>query len=235
MRLPTGAQQPRHELAREAPGAPRPGVGLPAHLRRPTGDRPREPRGHGSAGTPRRRLRCRPDGRGRLPGRSVVYLDIENGGQLPAHQVEYIKAWIDAVNNSPNVWPGVYCSKKGSAAQVAGFAPDIPICLWPAPTAPCHPRGRNPADGRVRPEQRDGSRRHAHGLPGCHGLAVRDEPELPRRPALARPGQPAGAGRRRRRLRNRERPVLRAGAGSRRGDPALPAHYHHNHTKEAYA
>ncbi|GAB6985835.1 glycoside hydrolase domain-containing protein [Nocardioides pyridinolyticus] len=80
-----------------------------------------------------------------FPVGSVVYLDIENGGQLPAHQVEYIKAWIDAVNNSPNVWPGVYCSKKGSAAQVAGFAPDIPIWVYgPRQLLPATPAGGTP-------------------------------------------------------------------------------------------
>lgn len=68
-----------------------------------------------------------------FPEGSVVYLDIENGLQMPANQVDYVRAWIDTVNASQpptGYWPGVYCSKKGTAAQVAGLAPDIPIWVY---------------------------------------------------------------------------------------------------------
>ncbi len=80
-----------------------------------------------------------------FPVGSVVYLDIENGGQMPANQVEYVKAWVDTVNNSTGshgYWPGVYCSKKGTAAQVAAFAPEIPLWVYgPRQLLPAVPPG----------------------------------------------------------------------------------------------
>jgi Domain of unknown function (DUF1906) len=58
------------------------------------------------------------------PG-SVLYLDIENGGQMPADQVEYVIAWISEIHHNSDYWAGVYCSHFKTAQQVADSATDI--------------------------------------------------------------------------------------------------------------
>jgi hypothetical protein len=54
-----------------------------------------------------------------LSSRSVIYLDIENGGTMPPHQLAYVKAWIDEVHKQTDYWAGVYCSHHLTAQQVA--------------------------------------------------------------------------------------------------------------------
>jgi hypothetical protein len=61
---------------------------------------------------------------GLAPG-SVLYLDIENGAEMPANQVRYVTAWIDEVNTNTNYWAGVYCSHFKTAQQVADAAAGI--------------------------------------------------------------------------------------------------------------
>lgn len=76
---------------------------------------------------------------------TVVYLDIENGQQMPANQVQYVSAWIRAVNDETSYWPGVYCSRKGTAAQVFSFAGDIPTWVYgPVRPFPPVPEGVTP-------------------------------------------------------------------------------------------
>jgi hypothetical protein len=74
-----------------------------------------------------------------------VYLDIENGLQMPANQVAYVGAWIRTVNEETSYWPGVYCSRKGTAAQILGFAGDIPTWVYgPVRPHPAVPAGGTP-------------------------------------------------------------------------------------------
>lgn len=64
---------------------------------------------------------------------SVIYLDIENGGQMPANQVSYVTSWIGEVNASTDYWAGVYCSHFKTAKQVADAAAavtDHDVATW---------------------------------------------------------------------------------------------------------
>lgn len=56
---------------------------------------------------------------------SFVYLDIENGGQMPTNQVEYVKAWIRELHTNSSYWAGVYCSYFKTAQQVADSVADV--------------------------------------------------------------------------------------------------------------
>jgi hypothetical protein len=64
---------------------------------------------------------------------SVIYLDIENGGDMPANQVAYVTSWIDEVNANTDYWAGVYCSHFKTAKQVADIASgvtDHDVATW---------------------------------------------------------------------------------------------------------
>jgi len=67
---------------------------------------------------------------------SVIYLDIENGGQMPSNQVEYVRSWItDVQNNTPYV-PGVYCHKTTApqvASAVDGVVTDLKTWVFGGP------------------------------------------------------------------------------------------------------
>lgn len=72
----------------------------------------------------------------RLHPQCVIYLDIENGGMMPANQVKYVKAWIREVHVNSIYWAGVYCSRSETAQQVADSVADIvaetghPVETW---------------------------------------------------------------------------------------------------------
>lgn len=55
---------------------------------------------------------------------SVIYLDIEIGGRLPASFMAYVQAWIDGVRGS-DYRPGVYCSCLDTPAQIQASNPDV--------------------------------------------------------------------------------------------------------------
>ncbi|MGA5764230.1 glycoside hydrolase domain-containing protein [Nonomuraea bangladeshensis] len=61
----------------------------------------------------------------RLAPQCVLYLDIENGGLMPADQVKYVKAWIREVHVNSNYWAGVYCSRSQTAQQVIDNVGDV--------------------------------------------------------------------------------------------------------------
>jgi glycosyltransferase involved in cell wall biosynthesis len=52
-----------------------------------------------------------------FPSGTVIYLDIEQGGLLPAAMIKYYKAWVQGIVNQ-GYGPGVYCSYFQSAAQL---------------------------------------------------------------------------------------------------------------------
>ena len=52
-----------------------------------------------------------------FPEKTVIYLDIENGGSLPQNQLDYCLSWFDEVTNN-NYTPGVYCSYLQTADQI---------------------------------------------------------------------------------------------------------------------
>jgi hypothetical protein len=60
-----------------------------------------------------------------LSAGSVIYLDIENGGQMPQNQVGYVTAWIAEMHTNTDYWAGVYCSHHKTAQQVADAAAGI--------------------------------------------------------------------------------------------------------------
>jgi hypothetical protein len=60
-----------------------------------------------------------------LDAGSVIYLDIENGGLMPANQVAYVTSWIGEVNANTDHWAGVYCSHFKTAKQVADAAAGV--------------------------------------------------------------------------------------------------------------
>jgi hypothetical protein len=59
---------------------------------------------------------------------------------MPDNQVAYVRAWINRMNDQPFYWPGVYCSRKGTATQVHDIAGDVPTWVYgpqrPQPTVP---------------------------------------------------------------------------------------------------
>ncbi|MFL6223034.1 MAG: glycoside hydrolase domain-containing protein [Actinomycetes bacterium] len=67
-----------------------------------------------------------------LDAGSVIYLDIENGGLMPANQVAYVTSWIGEVNANTDHWAGVYCSHFKTAKQVADAAgvTDHDVATW---------------------------------------------------------------------------------------------------------
>jgi hypothetical protein len=56
---------------------------------------------------------------------SVVYLDVEVGGVLPAAFVDYVAAWMGGMT-STDYRPGVYRSHFKTATQITGAVGDIP-------------------------------------------------------------------------------------------------------------
>jgi hypothetical protein len=75
----------------------------------------------------------------------VIYLDIENGGQMPQNQVQYVTAWMQEVYANTPYLGGVYCSSVGTAQQVTdntiGFVSEyldaVPTwCYHPISTGP---------------------------------------------------------------------------------------------------
>lgn len=55
---------------------------------------------------------------------SVIYLDIENGGTMPANQVAYVSSWISEVHKNTDYWAGVYCHQT-TAPQVANAVASV--------------------------------------------------------------------------------------------------------------
>jgi hypothetical protein len=55
---------------------------------------------------------------------SVIYLDIEIGGRLPAAYLDYVQAWIDGVRGT-RYRPGAYCSYLDTPAQIQARNPDV--------------------------------------------------------------------------------------------------------------
>jgi hypothetical protein len=68
-----------------------------------------------------------------LDSGSVIYLDIENGGEMPSNQVSYVTSWIGEMNSNTDYWAGVYCSHFKTAKQVADAAvgiTDHDVATW---------------------------------------------------------------------------------------------------------
>jgi hypothetical protein len=78
-----------------------------------------------------------------LDAGSVIYLDIENGGLMPANQVAYVTSWIGEVNANTDHWAGVYCSHFKTAKQVADAAAgvtDHDVATWRTGRSTADPR-----------------------------------------------------------------------------------------------
>jgi hypothetical protein len=61
---------------------------------------------------------------------SVLYLDIEIGGDLPANHLAYVKSWVTEVQVNTVFWAGVYCSFSRTAAQVNAECGDVPTWVF---------------------------------------------------------------------------------------------------------
>ena len=60
---------------------------------------------------------------------SVVYLDIEIGGRLPASYLDYVQAWIDGIRGT-SYRPGVYCSYLDTPTQIQAGNPDVSFWVF---------------------------------------------------------------------------------------------------------
>lgn len=49
---------------------------------------------------------------------NVIYLDVEEGGELSADFIDYIDGWIDYIVDSTVYMPGIYCSYYQTADQI---------------------------------------------------------------------------------------------------------------------
>jgi hypothetical protein len=57
---------------------------------------------------------------------SVIYLDIEIGGNLPQDFLAYVNAWCEVVRSDATAYrPGVYCSFKDTPTQLRASNPDL--------------------------------------------------------------------------------------------------------------
>jgi hypothetical protein len=61
---------------------------------------------------------------------SVLYLDIEIGGNLPTSHLTYVKSWVKEVQDNTDYWAGVYCSFSHTAAQVNAECGEIPTWVF---------------------------------------------------------------------------------------------------------
>lgn len=64
-----------------------------------------------------------------FPNRSVVYLDIEQGGTASSATIAYMSAWVDAVKASNTYVPGVYCSHT-TASSILSAQPGTRLWCW---------------------------------------------------------------------------------------------------------
>jgi hypothetical protein len=65
-----------------------------------------------------------------FPPGSIVYLDCEQGGPASDARLEYVGAWVDAVNLSATSYtPGIYCSYN-TAASLLAIRPDLYVWVW---------------------------------------------------------------------------------------------------------
>jgi hypothetical protein len=119
-----------------------------------------------------------------FPAKTVIFLDVEEGGRMLPEQKAYLYAWVDGVNDS-GFLAGVYCSgipapeKTGArvvtADDIRSHAGGRPIVFWVANDA-CPP-----APGCVFPSQPP--------APAESGIAFADVwqyAQSPRRPNLTR-------------------------------------------------
>jgi hypothetical protein len=73
---------------------------------------------------------------GGLDTASVIYLDVEVGGQLPTAFMNYISAWVTGIQASDYL-PGIYCSFSQTASQITAAVGDIPAWVF-------HPSDQGP-------------------------------------------------------------------------------------------
>ena len=104
-----------------------------------------------------------------LDAGSVVYLDVEIGGQLGPDFMSYISSWVLGMS-AGSFRPGVYCSFSQTAAQITAAVGDIPVWVF-------HPTDVGTQYGRSL--QRDAARPdHVRLWPRAH-VAIQDEPQWP--------------------------------------------------------
>jgi hypothetical protein len=65
-----------------------------------------------------------------LEAGSVLYLDIELGGTLPANHLTYVQSWVQEVQDNTDYSAAVYCSFSQTAAQVNAECGEIPTWVF---------------------------------------------------------------------------------------------------------
>lgn len=65
-----------------------------------------------------------------FPAGTILYLDVEQGGELGATTLQYIANWIKALADEGTYRPGVYCSFYRTAAQIRTFVGPVALSFW---------------------------------------------------------------------------------------------------------